>query len=152
MEVVSPEAARTEAVPTAGVPPRLTGRARALTIWAGRLLTAVAAAHLVFFLVTSTEFVPDWLSGALWADLPLDEPMPQAQAFFWQLTGSFAVPTALLGLLLARFAREGRALPGYVTWTVAAWVTLCASILEPSGFPVGLVPAVMLVVARLRVS
>ncbi|MPZ79385.1 MAG: hypothetical protein GEV28_02910 [Actinophytocola sp.] len=140
-------------MPHDAVPPgRLSGRPRTLTIWAGRLLTAVAAAHLAFFLATSTEFVPDWLSGALWADIPLDAPMPQAQAFFWQLVGSFAVPTALLGLLLSRFAREGRALPGYVTWTVAAWVTVCASTLEPSGFPVGLVPAAMLVTARLTAN
>ena len=136
-----------------GVPTQpLIGRPRTLTIWAGRLLAAIAAAHLVFFFATSVGFVPDWLSGALWADLPIGAPMPQAQAFFWQLVGSFAVPTALLGLVLARLAGEGRALPGYVTWTIACWVLACALILEPSGFPVTLLPAAMLVTARLMAN
>ena len=126
----------------------LTGRARTLTIWAGRLIVAVAALHLVYFTVRSLEFVPDWASGALWTPLAMDDPMPQAQGFFWQLLGSFAVPLLLVGLLLARFAKDGRALPSYVTWTLAGWVLVCALVLLPSGFPLLVVAAVLLVVAR----
>lgn len=128
----------------------LTGRARTQTIWAGWLIVVVAALHLVFFLILSLEFVPDWASGALWMPVSTDEPMPQGQAYFWQLVGSFAVPSLLLGLLLVRFAKEGRALPAYVTWTVAGWALVCSLILLPSGLPALLVASVLLVLARLR--
>ncbi|HEX2130929.1 MAG TPA: DUF6463 family protein [Actinophytocola sp.] len=126
----------------------LTGRARTLTIWAGRLIVLVSAMHLLFFLVRSLEFVPDWASGVLWAAPSMDEPMPQAQGFFFQLLGSFAVPLLLVGLLLWRSATEGRALPGYVTWVVAGWSLVCALVMPPSGFPLLVVASVLLVLAR----
>lgn len=126
----------------------LTGRARTLTIWAGRLIVAVAAMHLIYYLVWTLDFVPDWARGDLWTSVPPDGPMPQSMAYFWQLLGSFAVPSLLLGLLLARFAKEGRALPAYVTWTLAGWSLVCALILLPSGLPLLVVASVLLVLAR----
>jgi uncharacterized membrane protein YedE/YeeE len=126
----------------------LTGRARTLTIWAGRLIVVISALHLAFFLFRSLEYVPDWVSGALWTPVGFDEPMPQEQAFFWQLVASFAVPLLLVGLLLTRFAKDGRALPAYVTWVLAGWVLVSALILLPSGIPLLLVPSALLVAAR----
>ncbi|OLF14963.1 hypothetical protein BU204_24760 [Actinophytocola xanthii] len=106
--------------------------------------------HLAFFLVRSLDFVPDWVGGELWRVVPDGDPMPQAQAYFWQLLGSFAVPLLLVGLLLVRFARAGRALPPFVTWTVAGWTLVCALVLLPSGFPVLVVASVLLVLGRAR--
>lgn len=128
----------------------LTGRARALTLWAGRLIAAVATLHLVYFLTRSLEFVPDWAGGGLWTPVQDGEPMPRSQAYFWQWAGSFAVPTLLLGLLFAWSAREGRALPGWVTWGFAGWSLLCALILLPSGFPLLVVASALLIAARRR--
>lgn len=126
----------------------LTARARTLTIWAGRLIVVVASLHLLFFLVRTAEFAPDWLSGGLWTPLGMDEQMPQAQAFFWLFLGSFAVPLLLVGLLVTRFAKDGRALPAYVPWVLAGWTLVCAFIMLPSGFPLLVVASVLLVLAR----
>lgn len=129
----------------------LTGSARALTIWAGRLFAVVATMHLAFFLVGSLDHLPDWVPGGeLMTTVSPGEPLPQALAYFWQSVGSFAVPTLLLGLLLARFAKDGRALPAYVTWTLAGWTLVCALIVLPSGLPLLVVASALLVVARLR--
>ncbi|MCT2581664.1 DUF6463 family protein [Actinophytocola gossypii] len=126
----------------------LTGRARTLTLWAGRLIVVVSAAHLLFFLVTSLDFVPDWASGALWEATAVGEPPPAEQGAFFRLLGSFAVPLLLVGLLLWRSAAREQALPGYVTWTVAGWSLLCALIQPASGFPLLVVASVLLVLAR----
>ncbi|MFI8502141.1 DUF6463 family protein [Streptomyces sp. NPDC085524] len=67
---------------------------------------------------------------------------------FWSLPGSFAVPLILLGLLLARMARTGQEVPRYVPWTLAAWVLLSGWILEPAGFPLGLIPVTLLLLAH----
>jgi uncharacterized membrane protein YedE/YeeE len=126
----------------------LTGRARTLTIWAGWLIVAVSALHLAYFLTRSLDFVPDWVSGELWSVVADGDPMPQAQAYFWQLLGSFAVPLLLVGLLLVGFARAGRALPAYLSWALAGWTLVCALVLLPSGFPLLVVASVLLVLAR----
>ncbi|GAB3448263.1 DUF6463 family protein [Actinophytocola sediminis] len=129
----------------------LTGRSRTLTIWAGRLFAAVAVMHLAFFLVGSVDFLADWAPGGpLWTTVSPGEPLPQALAYFWQSIGSFAVPTLLLGLLLAGFAKQGRALPAYVTWTLAGWTVVCAVIVLPSGLPLLVLASVLLVVAGRR--
>jgi len=122
-----------------------------LTVWAGGLFAVVSAMHLVFFVVGSLEFLPDWVPGGeLWTSVPAGEPLPQPLAYFWLSVGSFAVPTLLLGLLLAGSARQGRALPAYVTWTLAAWTLVSTLIVLPSGLPLLVVASVLLVVAGLR--
>ncbi|MEU2827609.1 hypothetical protein ABZ667_02895 [Streptomyces lavendulae] len=62
------------------------------------------------------------------------------------------MPMILLGLLVSRMARTGQELPGYLAWTPAAWVLLCAAVLEPSGFPLGIVPVALLLARRHRGS
>ncbi len=122
--------------------------ARTLTVWAGRLIVAIATLHIVFFVVVSWDHLPGWFAGDLWVSEPFDAPISQSQAHFWALLGSFAVPLLVLGAVIARSAREDRPLPAYVTWTVTAWTVTCALVLEPSGFPLGLVPAGLLVAAE----
>ncbi|WP_353963686.1 DUF6463 family protein [Streptomyces sp. NBC_00193] len=61
--------------------------------------------------------------------------------------GGFAVPLILLGLLLSHMARTNQEVPRYTGWVLAAWVALAAWILEPSGFPLGLIPAALLILA-----
>lgn len=126
---------------------RLSGSARTLTIWAGRSIAAMATLHLVFFTVVSWDYLPGWLEGTLWANVSLDAPMSQSEAHFWPFLGSFAVPLLLLGLVMARLAHQGIGLPAYATWTIAAWVLVCSLVLEPSGFPLGLIPSALLIAA-----
>jgi hypothetical protein len=122
--------------------------ARTLTAWAGRLIVGIATLHIVFFVVVSWDYLPGWVTGDLWVIEPFDAPISQSQAHFWALPGSFAVPLLVLGAVIVRSAREDRALPAYVTWTITAWIVTCALVLEPSGFALGLVPAGLLVAAE----
>ncbi|MCX5192543.1 DUF6463 family protein [Streptomyces sp. NBC_00249] len=124
-------------------------RSRSLTVWAGRTTVAIGLLHLVYFTVKSWSRWDDWAGGALRSRAAIDDPAnsPSLSAF-WALPGSFAVPLVLLGLLLVRMARTGQEVPGYVPWTLGAWVLLCAAVLEPSGFPLGIVPVGLLLAAR----
>jgi len=119
-----------------------------LTLWAGRLIIAVSLMHIVFFAIRSLDHLPGWFTGDLWANEPFDAPISQSQAHFWTLLGSFAVPLLLLGAVIVRSAKEGRPLLAYLTWTISAWVLVCALVLEPAGFPFLLVPAGMLIAAE----
>ncbi|MFD8290077.1 DUF6463 family protein [Streptomyces lavendulae] len=124
-------------------------RARSLTIWAGRTTVAIGVAHLVYFALKTRSHWGDWAGGALHGRAAIDDPVNAAAVGgFWSLPGSFAVPLILLGLLVSRTARTGQELPGYLAWTLAAWVLLCAAVLEPSGFPLGIVPVALLLLAR----
>ena len=116
---------------------------------AGTIIVAIAATHVAYFLPSALEAAGDWMDGALWA-LDLDAEMTGTDAAFWALPGGFAVPVGLLGLLVRRQARQGTPPPAYLGWGLGAWALLASLITEPSGFPVALVPAGMLVVAARR--
>lgn len=131
--------------------PELTGRPRTVTIWAGRLFMLTATLHLAVFLGGALELLPEWVPGrVLWTSVSPSGSVPAATAAFWQSVGSFAVPTLLLGSLIAGFAKQGRALPAHVTWTLAGWSSVCAALVLPSGLPALLVASAMLVVAGRR--
>lgn len=119
-------------------------------LWAGRLIIAIALVHITFFVVVSWDYLAGWFVGDLWAMPDLGGPMSASAGHFWALLGSFAVPLLLVGGLVTRLAREGRAIPAYVTWGISAWFVVCSYVLEPSGFPLGLVPAALLLIAARR--
>ncbi|WP_329404275.1 DUF6463 family protein [Streptomyces melanogenes] len=120
-------------------------RARTLTLWAGRSAVSIGALHTALFAVKSRSQWGGWLSG----ELRGADPGTHAETvrLFWALPGGFSVPLILLGLLLSRMARTGQQVPRYVGWTLAGWVVLAGWILGLSGFPLGLVPAVLLILA-----
>lgn len=126
-----------------------TARARTLTIWAGRTSVAIGVAHIAAFTAKTWPRWGDWIGGGLHGEAAIKDPANAASmAEFWALPGSFAVPLILLGLLVARMARTGQEIPRYLGWTVGAWVLLGAWILEPSGFPLGLIPTTLLLLAQ----
>jgi hypothetical protein len=122
-------------------------RTMKLTTWAGWSAVAVALAHIAYFVVDTWPQWAGWISGKLWG---LSEGPETASSMigFWALPAGFAVPLLLLGLLTVRLARAGQALPGYVGWTLLSWAGLCSFIIEPSGFPLAFVPAILLILAR----
>ncbi|MER5808505.1 DUF6463 family protein [Streptomyces sp. NPDC002033] len=120
-------------------------RARALTLWAGRGAVSIGGLHAALFAVKSRSEWGGWLSGALRGADP--DSRAETLRLFWALPGGFAVPLILLGLLLSRMARTGQEVPRYVGWALAGWVVPAGWILEPSGFLLGLVPAVLLILA-----
>ncbi|MFJ7271110.1 DUF6463 family protein [Streptomyces sp. NPDC099050] len=123
-------------------------RARTLNTWAGRSMTAIGTAHIVLFSVSTWSRWGDWLGGELRGADITDPAIVASRADFWALPGSLAVPLILLGLLVTRMARAGQGIPRYAGWILGAWVLVSAWILGPSGFVLGLVPAVLLILAQ----
>ncbi|MER7107411.1 DUF6463 family protein [Streptomyces sp. NPDC000229] len=115
-------------------------------LWAGRILVALGALHLVVTGAQNTRYLDEWFTGALWG-LPRDEFVHPGGAVgaFWFVLGSFAVPMLLLGVLVAHLARRRVAVPRSVGWLLGAWCLVAAAILEPTPMLLGLVPAVLLI-------
>ncbi|WP_246633563.1 DUF6463 family protein [Pseudonocardia nigra] len=116
--------------------------------WAGRLLVALGALHLVVTAAISAPHLGTWVRGGLW--LPVGGLGEPAVGAFWLSVGSFGVPLVLLGGMVTWAARLGHTPPAFVGWGIAAWIAVCALILEPSPFALGLIPAAMLVRAGRR--
>lgn len=126
------------------------GKADALNLWAGRFLVGISLLHIAFFTVLTWRDWSAWATGALWGPDPAAATEYQLHMGFWALLGSFAAPMLLLGLVVIRLSRQGVALPAYLGWGLLAWVLVCAALVEPSGFPLGLIPAFLLIAAHRR--
>ncbi len=115
-------------------------------------LLIISLMHILFFSiqVVSSGHLSAWLSGQLWGPQVLDVELSQAQGAFWQLLGSFAAPLVLLSALLLRLVRTDVPIPGFIGYGLAIWLLICSVVLEPSGFPLGLIPAGMLIIAHRR--
>ncbi|MFF5210559.1 DUF6463 family protein [Streptosporangium sp. NPDC000396] len=125
------------------------GRARTLSVWAGGISAAIGVVHTVFFSIKTWPQWGDWISGGLHGTDTLKDPAVLASARdFWSLSGSFAVPLILLGLLISHMARTGQKIPSYLGWALGVWVLVNAWILEPSGFPLGIIPVALLLLAK----
>ncbi len=114
-----------------------------LSKWAARLMVAISVLHIIVFL--PHPYWSEWLSGGLRNGTASDDSL----AIFWALPGGFAVIGFLLGMLVGRLAKEGKPAPAYVGWTLLAWAVGCVALIGPSGFVLGIVPAVMLIAASL---
>uniref|UniRef100_A0AAU2JI22 DUF6463 family protein n=1 Tax=Streptomyces sp. NBC_00049 TaxID=2903617 RepID=A0AAU2JI22_9ACTN len=124
-------------------------RARTLITWAGRSIVVIGAVHIALFTVKTWSRWGDWLGGELRGVAAVEDPANAASlADFWAFLGGFAVPLIVLGLVLIRMARTGHEPPRYLGWTLGAWVLVSAWVLEPSGFLLGLVPTVLLLLAQ----
>lgn len=121
-------------------------------LWAGRFMVGISLLHIAFFTVLTWR---DWgasAAGALWLPDPATAAEYRLHMGFWALLGSFAAPMLLLGLLVMRLARQGVPLPAYLGWGLLAWVLICAALVEPSGFPLGLIPAFLLIAGRRKAA
>lgn len=118
-----------------------------LTAWAGWSMVGIAALHVVFWSVVTGPDWAAWVAGDLWGADPVSAVEYRLHHGYWALIGSFAVPLLLLGLITVHLTGLGVSLPRYVGWTMLAWVLLASVLLEPNGFPLGLVPSILLVVA-----
>ncbi len=101
--------------------------------WAGRLLVAFGAGHLIgAFALTLKDHGHRWFSAELWR---LDEgilDMSPAMAAFWLTTGSFAAPLILFGAMVLWLDRQGIAPPRFLAWMLVVWSAVAAVILEPA--------------------
>jgi hypothetical protein len=110
---------------------------------AGYWLIAVAAIHLLAGLTWvdrsgfRTMVFPPWKDGEM-----------RVQRDFWSQIGSFAVPLALLGGLIAWTAHRGSDPPLWLGVLLLAWLVAAVVRVPRGGFSLALVPAVLLIVDR----
>ena len=124
--------------------PRTRPRPDRLTTAAGWSLLAICALHMLAF--SLHPYWADWLAGPLrTTEATLDE-----AAQFWGLPGGFVLPGILLAVLLIRLGRQGGRAPAAFGPVLGLWALGCVWILGPSGFLFVLVPAALLVLARLK--
>lgn len=114
-----------------------------LTLWGGRSCVAIGLGHSALVAAMTWEHWAGWIAGELHWGLGSPQ-MLQSKLAFWGMPGSFAIPLILLGLMAVGRAREGRALPAYVGWTLLAWAVFGAYVIFPTfGFFLVLVPATL---------
>ncbi|WP_394827741.1 DUF6463 family protein [Pendulispora albinea] len=128
----------------------VSARARTWTVWAGRSMIGIGILHVLYFTKKTWPYWAGWMGGDLRGLDVASRGASFSHEGFWALPGGFTATLVLLGLVAIRMAKAGFSLPGYVGWGLGAWAALCSVICEPSGFPLGLVPAVLLVAAHSR--
>lgn len=111
----------------------------------GIALIVLGAVHMVTIGIDALAFAPGWLGLGLWTTghwLPFAAQPPDllaSNAAFWATLGSCAVPSIILGALIVKMTRDGIPVPQFVGWSLFLWLGLCTLLLEPSGFPLGLI-------------
>ena len=113
--------------------------------------------HVVTVAIVTREAIASWFAQGLWSSVPIGVTGAPAEALsgsgavaFWAGPASFAVPLFLLGLLFWRLAGQGVRVPAVIGWVLAIWCLVCAVILSPSPFYLGIVAGVLVIVAASR--
>ena len=121
--------------------------------WAGWTMIGMSVLHLIVLGMDAIALLPAWLSGHLWTlehwqPVVTQSPdMAANGAVFHATLGSFALPMLVFGALVLWMDRRGLVPPAFVGWGIGAWALLAGLVMEPSGYPLGLIPAVLLVLA-----
>lgn len=124
--------------------------------WSGIALMVLGTTHIVAIGIDALPFVPGWLRLGLWATghwLPFaaqPSDLLASNAAFWATLGSCAVPSIILGALIVRMTRDGIPVPQFVGWSLCLWLGACALLIEPSGFPLGWIISLVLLIGIRR--
>lgn len=124
--------------------------------WSAIGLIAISVLHMLVLGLAAWPSVPHWLAGGLWtmahgADYAAQPPaILISGAAFWASLSSFAIPCMILGALILGMVQRGERVPSYVGWALLAWSTLCALVMEPSGFPLGVILSVVMLIGLYR--
>lgn len=134
----------TDSVPTlrtTSTPPPPRSR---LTIAAGWALLAICVLHTVVF--AANPFWGEWLAGPLrGATLS-----PDATITFWALPASFVALGVMLSILIIDRGRRGDTIGLWLPLSLLGWAAGCLWIIGgPGGFALLVVPATLLIMARL---
>jgi hypothetical protein len=130
--------------------------ARKLNLLAGRMIVVLGVVHLLLStgFAVRAGYPSGWLQGDL-RSLNLFEAFettPSHASFFGSI-GGVSIPFLLTGALVVTLAKAGLVVPRYVGYGTGVWLVILTLILEPSGFPLGLVAAALLIRAhRLELS
>lgn len=126
----------------------LSPNSAALYKWAGWILIAICLLHFVFWTIMTLPNWGNWATGALWKGDPQTLSDFALNFEFWALPGSFMVPLLFLAMLIVHASRIKVRLPFYIGWGILLWVLVCSYILEPSGFPLLIIPSGLLILAQ----
>ncbi len=126
--------------------------------WAGYLMIGMGILHMLVLGMDALPMLPSWLTGSLWTLEHWQPVMTQSptvlagNAVFHSTLGSFALPMIVFGFLVLWMDRRRLVPPAFVGWGIGAWALLAGLVMEPSGYPLGLIPAVLLVLAARRAA
>lgn len=128
----------------------------AMVKWSGLALVVLGVVHLITVGIDAVPLIPGWLRLDLWTTghwQPFDRQpsdLLASNAAFWATLGSCAAPSIILGALIVRMTRDGIPVPQFVGWSLCLWLGACTLLLEPSGFPMGLIIALVLLLGIRR--
>ena len=113
------------------------------TAWAGAACIVIGVGHSILGLTMGGGHLAGWLRGDMQWTIGGDT-ASASEVTYWAVPAGFPAPLILLGLLAVGRAREGRAMPGYVGWTLLAWAVVNGYANFPTGFLLVFVPAGLL--------
>lgn len=126
-----------------------------LTRVAAYSLVAVCILHLILLLEDIMLEMPGWANGLLWTTQHLapfslqPKETATAGAAFWATVGSSMVPLMILAGLILRMDRDRIPVPLFVPVALLIWSLAGSLIMQPSGFPLlALVALLLLIGAR----
>ena len=115
------------------------GWGKAMRVWIGRSIVAVALIHTVFGVAVFGGALAQVLDRGVFGSITLIEPSPMATAFWFFVSGALAF---MLGGLIDHLERLGVAFPAFLPWSLLA-LTAVGCLLMPLSawwllfFPVG---------------
>ncbi len=111
---------------------------------------ALGVIHMIAFGMDARGEFAGWMKLNLWT---LDHwqpfaaqssPLAVSGAAFWSTLGSCAVPLFLVGYMLVDLAKRGTIVPAFIGWVLLVWMLVASFVMQPSGFPVGVIIAIFL--------
>lgn len=124
--------------------------------WSAVGLIVMSVVHMLVLGTMALPSVPHWLAGGLWtmahgmdyAAQPQD--VLVSSTAFWASVPSFALPCMIFGALIVHMVRRGQFVPPFVGWGLLAWSLACSLIIEPSGFPAGIIISLVMLAGIYR--
>ena len=124
--------------------------------WAGYTMIAIGLLHIAVLGMDALPLLGGWASGVLWTTDHWQPVASQAHdmvvnnAAFHATVGSFAGPVIVFGAVVLWMDRRDVTPPAFLGWGLGVWALLASLIMEPSGYPLGLIPAMLLILAARR--
>lgn len=121
--------------------------------WAGYTMIGIGVLHILVLGLDAVPLLDQWARGALWTSAHWQPLASQARdllvgnAAFHSTIGSFAGPVIVFGFLLLWMERRAIVPPAFLGWGLGVWAAMASLVMEPSGYPLGFIPAVLIVLA-----
>lgn len=119
--------------------------------WSGIAMVAIGIVHMIVLGIDAVVEIPGWLRLELWTAehwQPLRAQRLEllaSNAAFWSTIGSFALPLIMLGAVVIWLDKRELPVPGFLGWSLLAWIVVASLIIEVSGFPLGILIAICLI-------